>query len=46
MPKKLIEVRVSRTEGTPEGNLLEFFKNYPTKSTNEMVLTACREPSK
>ena len=23
MPKKPIEVRVSRTEGTPEGNLLE-----------------------
>ncbi|MFB2837180.1 hypothetical protein [Floridanema evergladense] len=42
MPKKPIEVRVSRTEGTPEGNLLEFLKNYPTKSTDEMVLTACR----
>ncbi|MFB2920235.1 MULTISPECIES: hypothetical protein [Aerosakkonema] len=42
MPKKPVEIRMSRAEGTPEGNLLEFLKNYPSKSTDEMVLTACR----
>lgn len=42
MPRKTIELRVSRTEGTPEGNLLALIKNYPSKSADEMLLTACR----